>query len=96
MHFYSVSEITIANTFILYLRPFLTDLPIPGPALTPPSCIATPVEDQAKGEEWNQWQGSPRRPFSPGSSHRATPHLAARPASHWSSLSACSQDGEWG
>ena len=70
--------------------------PSPPPLLPPLSCITTPVEDQAKGEEWNQWQGSPRRLFSPGCSHRTTPPSAARPASHWTSLSAYSQDGEWG
>ena len=48
----------------------MTDLPIPGPARTPPplpplSCIATPAEDQAQGEEWNHGKVPPGGPSPP-------------------------------
>ena len=62
-------------------------LSLPGPAPPPPlpcplTCIASPAEDQAQGEEGNQWQGSPRSLFSPGPAHQATLPSAACPAQH--------------
>ena len=65
-------------------------LSLPGPAHPPLpcplTCIASPAEDQAQGEEGNPWQGSPRRLFSPGPAQQATLPLAERPAQHLKSL----------
>ena len=66
----------------------------PPPLPCPLTCIASPAEDQAQGEEGNPWQGSPRSLFSPGPAHQATLPPAACPAQHLNPLTTTMQDGE--
>ena len=74
-------------------RELFTELPIPCPAhLPPPLLHCFTSGGSSLGEEWNLWQGSPRRLSSPSSSQSTTPPSAARPASYLTSWSTSSQD----
>ena len=90
---YLLKNLTIAS-ILFCTRELFTELPIPGPAPSPPplSCIASPAEDQA----WEK-SGTRGRVLPEGSSPPAVqstvPPSAARPASYRTSRSSPSQPG---